>query len=58
MVLEEPRILHFNLKAARRRLPSIASQEERRVHIGWSLNIGVLKAHSPQSYFLEQGHTS
>ena len=28
MVLEEPRVLHFDLKAARRRLSSAGNQEE------------------------------
>ena len=48
MVLEKPRVLHPDLKAARRNLSS---------HLGKSLGKGDLKAYSDSDTLLQQGHT-
>ena len=46
MVLEEPRVLHIDLKATKRRLSSTGGQEEALIHTGQSLSIGGdLKTH-------------
>jgi hypothetical protein len=56
MVLEEPRILHLDLKAARRKLS---------FHTGRNIIIGTLKEHPysdtlplTRPHLLQQGHTS
>jgi hypothetical protein len=56
MMLEE-RVLHLDLKEARRRLHSAGSQEEAPFCTGWSLSIGLQPPHPlPQvMHFLQQG---
>ena len=40
MVLDEPRVLHLDLKTARRRLPSVGSQEEAAFfYSGWTVTL-------------------
>jgi hypothetical protein len=45
MVLEEPRVLHIDLKAAEGDCVPQGSQEETLFHTGQNVNIGELKAH-------------
>ena len=49
VVLEEPRVLHLDLKAARRGLS---------FHTGWSLSIETSKPAYTVTHFFQQGHTS
>jgi len=45
LVLKEPRVLHLDPKAGRKRCSSAGSQEVGLIPSGWSLSIGNLKAH-------------
>jgi hypothetical protein len=56
MVLEEPRVLHLDPKASRRRLSSTDSQDEGLFCTGGSLITRNLKAYTV-THFLRQGHT-
>jgi len=38
LILEELRVLHFDLKAGRRRLFSVGNREEALFYTGWSLS--------------------